>query len=209
MIFGCTSETHRRASDVVRAGHVPAALPAFTGVAAHRSELRARHHTSREVWHPSRDISVGVWSSRGFHTSAPSVLGFSQPFDGLLLRAASLFCFTQAPRMGFKEREQSHRGSWCVLGRALWRAAPALVATREDDSRGRSHSVEHVALCALTMRVSIGSVPASCRCVTHHRPRERSRWEEGPSTDHVGSGSIVRYTMGRCAARATPRRPNR
>ena len=36
---------------------------------------------------------------------ASSALGFSQPFDGLLLQTHRLFCFTQAPPMGFKEQK--------------------------------------------------------------------------------------------------------
>ena len=42
----------------------------------------------------------------GFPPPALSAPGFSQPFDGLLLRTRCLSCFIQTPPMGFKEPER-------------------------------------------------------------------------------------------------------
>jgi hypothetical protein len=116
-------------------------------MATRRSELQTRSHTSREVWHPSSDISAGVRSTWGFHAPAPSVHGFSQPSDGLLLRAASLSYFVQAPLMGFKEQEQIHRGTWCVLGRPAPKSDSTLGAPRVDNSSDRGHSSSMSLVC--------------------------------------------------------------
>ena len=161
-----------------------------------RSELRIRDHTSHEVWHPSSDISAGVRSTWGFHAPAPSAHGLSQPSDGLLLRAASLSCFVQAPLMGFKEREQTHRGTWCVLGSNTPKSDSTSVASRMDDTNNRSHSLRHVTRSAPTSSAStVLSSSRSCRHVTHRHPRERRCWEAGPSTDQTKSNSIMRCTV--------------
>lgn len=44
-------------------------------------------------------------SSRAFHGSTPSTLELSQLFGSFLLQTVCLFCFTQAPPMGFKVKE--------------------------------------------------------------------------------------------------------
>ena len=157
-----------------------------------RSELRIRDHTSHEVWHPSSDISAGVRSTWGFHAPAPSAHGLSQPSDGLLLRAASLTSFIQAPLMGFKEQEQTHRGTWCVLGREAPKSHSTSVAPRVDNSSDQGHSLKHAACIAPTSSTSneLSSL-RFCRHVTHRHPRKRRRWEAGPSTNQTESYSIV------------------
>lgn len=51
---------------------------------------------------PLAAFPVEVRCSRVFHHPASSALGFSRPFDGLLLQPASSSCFIRAPPLGFK-----------------------------------------------------------------------------------------------------------
>jgi hypothetical protein len=201
MNLGCTPETHRRASDLFFACRDMYRFARhFRLMATRRSELRARDHTSHEVWHPSSDISAGVRSTWGFHAPAPSARGCSQPFDGLLLRAASLSCFVQAPLMGFKEQEQTHRGTWCVLGSETPKSHSTSVAPRVDNSSDQGHSLKHVACFAPTSGTPTAlSSLRSCRPVTHQHPRKRRRWEADLSTNQTESNSI--FTMHRVSSR--------
>lgn len=145
----------------------------------------------------------------GFHAPAPSAHGLSQPFDGLLLRAASLSCFVQAPLMGFKEQEQTHRGTWCVLGRQLRRANPPRSrhawTTRATEVTRRACHSSAAAFGASTVSAFLRPY----RHVTHQHPCGQRRWEAGPSVDQAKAYSII--TMHRVSSLAgnTPRYPNR
>jgi hypothetical protein len=116
-------------------------------MATRRSELQTRSHTSREVWHPSSDISAGVRSTWGF--PRPSTF---RPWAFSTLRrfappSSEPVLFRTGTTYGVQRAGTDSPGNMVRLGQAAPKSQSTWVAPRVDNSSDRGHSSSMSLVC--------------------------------------------------------------